>query len=174
MTPSPPTADTPLTIVSASRLTAEAFPAESLLGRSLRLPAHRTCDTRIQTAKREPLGAIYNQALEQLHPESLVVFCHDDVWLGEACLRPILREALERFDLVGVAGSRRILPGQPTWWLQPDGRTWDHPHLLGEIRHGDPGASVPIRFGSSPAPAMLLDGVFLAARAGSPDAPQLG
>ncbi|MFM7268778.1 MAG: TIGR03032 family protein [Cyanobium sp.] len=113
------------------------------------------------------LGAIYNQALEQLHPESLVVFCHDDAWLGEACLRTPLLEALERFDLVGVAGSRRILPGQPTWWLQPDGRTWDHPHLLGEIRHGDPGASEPIRFGPSPAPAMLLDGVFLAARAGT-------
>ncbi|MFM9101191.1 MAG: hypothetical protein ACKOPS_07590, partial [Cyanobium sp.] len=121
--------DTPLPIVSASRLTADAFPAESLLGRSLRLPAHRTCDTRIHTANREPLGAIYNQALEQLHPESLVVFCHDDVWLGEACLRTPLLEALERFDLLGVAGSRRILPGQPTWWLQPDGRTWDHPHL---------------------------------------------
>jgi uncharacterized protein (TIGR03032 family) len=159
--------DIPLTIVSASRLTAEAFPAESLLGRSLRLPAHQACDTRIHTANREPLGAIYNEALEQLHPESLVVFCHDDVWLGEACLRTPLLEALERFDLVGVAGSRRILPGQPTWWLQPDGRTWDHPHLLGEIRHGDPGASEPIRFGPSPAPAMLLDGVFLAARAGT-------
>jgi uncharacterized protein (TIGR03032 family) len=159
--------DIPLTIVSASRLTAEAFPAESLLGRSLRLPAHQACDTRIHTANREPLGAIYNEALEQLHPESLVVFCHDDVWLGEACLRTPLLEALERFDLVGVAGSRRILPGQPTWWLQPDGRTWDHPHLLGEIRHGDPGASEPIRFGPSPAPAILLDGVFLAARAGT-------
>ncbi len=159
--------DTPITIVSASRLTAEAFPAESLLGRSLRLPAHQACDTRIHTANREPLGAIYNEALEQLHPESLVVFCHDDVWLAEACLRTPLLEALERFDLVGVAGSRRILPGQPTWWLQPDGRTWDHPHLLGEIRHGDPGASEPIRFGASPAPAMLLDGVFLAARAGT-------
>ncbi len=41
------------------------------------------------------------------------------------------------------------------WWLQPNGRTWDHPHLLGEIRHGDPGASEPIRFGASPAPATL-------------------
>ena len=160
-------AHTPITIVSASRLTAEAFPAESLLGRSLRLPAHQACDTRIHTANRDPLGAIYNEALEQLHPESLVVFCHDDVWLGEACLRTPLLEALERFDLVGVAGSRRILPEQPTWWLQPDGRTWDHPHLVGEIRHGDPGASEPIRFGASPAPAMLLDGVFLSARAGT-------
>jgi len=159
--------DTPLTIVSASRLTAEAFPAESLLGRSLHLPAHRSCDARITTANREPLGAIYNQALENLHPESLVVFCHDDVWLGEADLCPTLLAALATFDLVGVAGSRRILPGQPTWWLQPDGRSWDHPHLLGEISHGDPAASEPIRFGPSPAPAMLLDGVFLAARAGT-------
>lgn len=140
MTHRPPTADTPLTIVTASRLTAEAFPAESLLGRSLRLSAHQDCDTRIHTANREPLGAIYNQALEALQRLKQ--------WWAQV-------------------GSRRILPGQPTWWLQPDGRTWDHPHLVGTIRHGDPGASEPIRFGASPAPAMLLDGVFLAARAGT-------
>ena len=124
------------------------------------------CDARITTGNREPLGTIYNQALEQLESESLVVFCHDNAWLGEACLRPPLREALEHFDVVGVAGSRRLVAGQPTWWLQPDGRTWDHPHLLGEIRHGDPDASEPIRFGPGPAEAALLDGDFLAARAG--------
>jgi len=157
----------PLVIVSASRVDAAAFPSSTLLGRCLQLEAHCSYDQRISTGNRQPLAAIYNQALEQLHPESLVVFCHDDVWLGEADLGPPLLAALGTFDLVGVAGSRRILPGQPTWWLQPDGRTWDHPHLLGEIHHGDPGASEPIRFGPSPAPAILLDGVFLAARAGT-------
>ena len=95
------------------------------------------------------------------------MFCHDDVWLGDQPLAPQITDALQQFDLIGVAGNSRIAPGHSTWWLQPDGRTWDHPHLLGEIRHGDPGASEPIRFGASPAPAMLLDGVFLAARAGT-------
>ncbi|MEB3242833.1 MAG: hypothetical protein VKO44_04280 [Cyanobacteriota bacterium] len=117
--------DTPLTIVSASRLTAEAFPAESLLGRSLRLPAHRSCDARISTGNREPLAAIYNQAIDHLDPATLVVFCHDDLWLGTICLGPVLQEALEHFDLVG------------------------------EICHGDPQASELIRFGPSPAPASL-------------------
>ncbi|MFM9101189.1 MAG: hypothetical protein ACKOPS_07580, partial [Cyanobium sp.] len=115
----------------------------------------------------QPLAAIYNQAREQLSPQSLVVFCHDDVWLGDQPLEAQLCEALQQFDLIGVAGSRRLIPGQPTWWLQPDGRTWDHPHLLGAISHGDPQASEPIRFGPSPAQATLLDGVFLAARAGT-------
>ncbi|MFM7646759.1 MAG: DUF4915 domain-containing protein, partial [Cyanobium sp.] len=157
----------PLVIVSASRVDAAAFPSSTLLGRCLQLEAHCSYDQRISTGNRQPLAAIYNQALEQLSPQSLVVFCHDDVWLGDQPLEAQLCEALQQFDLIGVAGSRRLIPGQPTWWLQPDGRTWDHPHLLGEIRHGDPGASEPIRFGPSPAPAMLLDGVFLAARAGA-------
>ncbi|MEB3320149.1 MAG: DUF4915 domain-containing protein, partial [Cyanobium sp.] len=157
----------PLTIVSASRSAAEHFASSTLLGQCLRLPAHRGYQPCISTSNRKPLGEIYNQALEQLSPDSLVVFCHDDLWLGEASLLPPLQDVLEQFDLVGVAGNRRLMPGQPTWWLQPDGRTWDHPHLVGQIRHGDPGASEAIRFGPSPAEARLLDGVFLAARAGT-------
>jgi hypothetical protein len=121
--------DTPLRIVSASRTAVAAFADGTPLGRSLRLSAHQPSAARICTGNREPLGAIDNQALEALQPDSLVVFCHDDVWLGEACLRTPLLEALERFDLVVT------------------------------IRHGDPGASEPIRFGPSPAPAHLLDGV---------------
>ena len=159
--------DSPLTIVSASRTAAEDFDTTTLLGRSLCLPAHRTYQPWISTSNRKPLGEIYNRALEQLSPDSLVVFCHDDLWLGEVSLLPPLLEALEQFDLVGVAGNRRLTPGQPTWWLQPDGSTWVHPHLVGGIRHGDPGASEAIRFGPSPAEASLLDGVFLAARAGT-------
>ncbi|MFW6730724.1 MAG: hypothetical protein ACODUE_03155 [Synechococcus sp.] len=123
------TAHIPLTIVSASRLAADAFHTDSLLGRSLRLPVHRSCDARISTGNREPLAAIYNQAIDHLEPATLVVFCHDDLWLGTICRCPVLQEALEHFDLVG------------------------------EICHGDPQASELIRFGPSPAPASLLDGV---------------
>lgn len=104
----------------------------------LALDAHRGCEHRISTNNSQPLGAIHTRALERQSPESLVMFCHDDLWLGDTGLRDPLLEALQQFDLVGVAGNRRNLPGQPTWWLQPDGRSWDPPHLVGEIRHGDP------------------------------------
>ena len=156
----------PLTIVSASRLAARAFPSGSLLGRSLVLPAHQGYDARITTSNREPLGAIYNQAIEQADPASLLVFCHDDVWLGEDSLLQPLEQALQRFDLVGVAGNRHLLPGHSTWCLNPVSGSFDLTNLVGAIRHGSPQHSTLSTYGPSPAEAALLDGVFLAARAG--------
>lgn len=155
----------PLLLVAATRLEAEAFASESLLGRSLALPAHAGYRRHLAFANREPLALTYNRGLEQADDDSLVVFCHDDVWLGEAPLLPALREALERFDLVGVAGNARRSPGQQVWWRNPADGAWDHPHLVGHIRFGNPDAALDQPYGPSPAPAALLDGLFLAGRA---------
>jgi protein O-GlcNAc transferase len=155
-----------LLLVAATRLEPEAFGHASLLGRSLALPAHHGLVSCLGFAHQEPLAHIYNRGLEQAHEEAIVVFCHDDVWLGEQPLGRPLAEALERFDLVGVAGNGRCCPGQPAWWLQADGSGWDHPHLVGRLQHGTPEAAELQVYGPSPAPAALLDGVFLAGRAG--------
>lgn len=88
------------------------------------------------------------------------------VRLGEAPLAPALIEALNRFDLVGVAGNGRRSNAQQAWWIDPDTGTWDHPHLVGQLRLGEPQTSILNTYGPSPAPAVLLDGVFLAGRAG--------
>ncbi|MFN7229792.1 MAG: TIGR03032 family protein [Synechococcaceae cyanobacterium] len=152
-------------VVSASRADATGF-GHTLLGRSLALPVHRPWQPRLALANGRPLAEHYNRALDGADPEALILFCHDDVWLGEQPLLPLLGEALERFDLVGVAGNRRRRPGQVCWWLRPGDGAWDHPHLVGGIRHGDDRRSSASRYGPSPAPAALLDGVALAARAG--------
>jgi uncharacterized protein (TIGR03032 family) len=156
----------PLILVSATRLDADAFHRDSLLGRCLALPAHRDYQVEVAFANQQPLGAVYNSALAQADPASTIVFCHDDVWLGDQPLVAPLRAALDQFDIVGVAGNRRRQPGQLCWWLLPDAGSWDHEHLVGAIGHGQPGNREPIRYGPSPAPAELLDGVFLAAQAG--------
>ncbi|MFM7086679.1 MAG: tetratricopeptide repeat protein [Cyanobium sp.] len=159
MTPSP------LLLVAATRLEPEAFARDSLLGRSLALPVHAGYQRHLAFANRDPLALTYNQGLEQADDDSLVLFCHDDVWLGEAPLLPALHEALERFDLVGVAGNGRRQSGQQAWWLNPADGSWDHPHLVGHLLHGSPEAPQLQRYGPSPAPAKLLDGVVLAGRA---------
>ena len=156
---------TPLVrIVSASRHDAEAFAADTLLGRSLSQPAHHDCQRLIRYGNDQPLALGYNAAIEQANPDDLLVFCHDDVWLGEPPLAPQLVEALAEFDLVGVAGNSRLMPGQSSWCWTTDG-SWDTPHLVGQIRHGNPRDSHPSFYGPTPAAACLLDGVFLAARA---------
>jgi len=150
----------PPLLVSATRADAEAFPHVTLLGRSLQLPVHSGWQPQIRTSNRQPLGEVYNQAIAQADPASLLVFCHDDVWLGEDSLLQPLEQALQRFDLVGVAGNRHLLPGHSSWF------SFDPTNLVGAIHHGSPQHSTLSVFGPSPAEASLLDGVFLAARAG--------
>ena len=110
-----------LLVVAATRLEQEAFWSDSLLGRSLARPAHSGYSHRISYANSSPLALTYNRGLEQAPDGSLVVFCHDDLWLGEQPLGPQLEEALDRFDLVGVAGNRRREAGTQAWWLKSDG-----------------------------------------------------
>lgn len=156
----------PLLLVAATRLEESAFWADSLLGRSLARPAHASYGRCLGYANSRALAHTYNHGLEQADDDALVVFCHDDLWLGELSLVPPLTEALEHFDLVGVAGNRRRLHGQQWWLHRADGSGWDHPHLVGALRHGRPEAAQLQTYGPSPAPAVLLDGVFLAGRAG--------
>ena len=153
-----------LLIVAATRHQEDAFWRESLLGRSLAQPAHAGYGHCISYANSSPLALPYNRGLEQAPEGSVVVFCHDDVWLGDEPLGPQLGEALERFDLVGVAGNSRRDAGVQAWWLKADG-SWDWPNLVGALRHGSPGDAQLQTYGPSPAPASLLDGVFLAGRA---------
>ena len=155
----------PPVLVSATRAEAEAFPHHTLLGRSLQLPVHSGWQPQIHTSNRQPLAEVYNQAIEQADPASLLVFCHDDVWLGEVSLLEPLEQALQRFDLVGVAGNRHLLPGHNAWCLNPLSGRLDLTDLVGAIHHGSPQHSTLSTYGPSPAEASLLDGVFLAARA---------
>ncbi len=154
----------PLLLVAATRLDEDAFWRDSLLGRSLVRPVHAGYGRCITTANRSALALAYNRVLEQAPDEAIVVFCHDDVWLGEESLTQALDLALQRFDLVGVAGNRRRFDGQQGWWLQADGSSWDGPNLVGALRHGSPEAAERQPYGPSPAAAALLDGVFLAGR----------
>ena len=159
------TTPAPLLLVAATRLAEEAFWRDSLLGRSLLRPAHAGYERCLSFANDRALALSYNRGLEQASDDAVVVFCHDDVWLGEESLGPPLAQALACFDLVGVAGNRRRFEAQQAWWLQADGRSWDHPQLVGQLRHGTPEAAELQTYGPSPADAALLDGVFLAGRA---------
>ena len=155
----------PLLIVSASRLDRASFQTESLLGRSLQRPEHSSYASAISTSNSAPLALAYNAAIEAASADTLLVFCHDDVDLGPLPLEPQLKDALQRFDLVGVAGNQRHQPGQIAWWLDPGSGQWDYPFLSGAIEHGQPSQAQLAVFGPVPMPVQLLDGVFLVARA---------
>lgn len=123
---------------------------------------------------RRPLGACYNEVIESSSPEEILVFLHDDVCIDDWQIAQRLVQALDMFDLVGVAGNRRRQVHQETWWMLPsllvDGSRildqCDNDFLSGAIAHGRPPYGIVNVYGACPSPVALLDGVFLAAYAG--------
>lgn len=167
-----------LVLVCATRATLAGFDDHALLARSLpRLRRVAAVALRLHAGNTAPLADVYNAAIEAAAPEDVLAFVHDDVHVDDWMAAHRLHEALAHFDIVGVAGNQRRQPGQLAWYLQPPYRdeqgrlrhdAWDHPHLSGAVAHGAvPGASAVSRYGPAPRPVRLLDGLFMAARAGT-------
>ena len=87
------------------------------------------------------------------------------MWIDDWYISLRLQEALEVFDVVGVAGNTRRQAQQEGWLIQPDTREKDLSHVSGGVSHGTPTTGQIAMFGTSPQPARLLDGVMLAAKA---------
>ena len=106
-------------LVSATRGDLNQFYLNTLLGRSLKQHPHQDWQCMITANNSAPLADAYNHAISQSDSQSLILFCHDDVWLGENNLIPILQAALNQYDVVGVAGNRRSQQGQIAWIVDP-------------------------------------------------------
>jgi GT2 family glycosyltransferase len=78
-----------------------------------------------------------------------------------------IRSALDTFDVVGLAGNRRLLPGMPAWHVKNKKMEWDKEFLSGIVSHGAQPFGTPSVYGPTPAPVQLLDGLLIAARASS-------
>lgn len=164
-----------LIVVTATRCSQAEFPRETLLGRSLPGVGQLTpLALRCFFENSRPLGACYNEVIEQAGVDDTLIFMHDDVYLNDWMLGWRVQEALLHFDVVGVVGNRRRQPGQETWYMQPsqivDGvrtmTTFDSAYLSGAIAHGSPEQWQLSNYGPVPQPVQLIDGVFMAAKAG--------
>ncbi len=164
-----------LLIVSATRLSEQAFVRGSFLARSLSLHSD-TAQLRVKVKfdNREGLPAIYNRAIAHVQPQDIVLFCHDDLALDDPWLVERLDAALgpgpEQFDVVGVAGAVRPVAAHRSWatgHVQPTeqgGLRFDQSALAGRMRHQIDGRLWQHVYGPSPQAVELLDGVFLAMR----------
>jgi GT2 family glycosyltransferase len=156
-------------IVSATRMDEQTFWKSSALGRSL---AIRRNDPRLQFhiafENRVGLPKVYNSALAQAGPRDAILFVHDDLWLDDPRWLDKLQVALKRYDVVGLAGNRRRVPGQHAWLfteVMGEQAMLDAPYLSGSVAHGqDRQNSRMSLFGPSPARCELVDGLFIALR----------
>lgn len=153
-------------IVSATRGSRTNFWERTALGASLKRLKH---DTRLSSfiafENRRGLPDVYNDRIRSEKSPDILVFMHDDVWIDDYCIADRLLDGLNTYDAIGIAGSRRCLPGQPVWSCVDDRFTREDPaYLSGTVAHAKHPFGEVVHFGTSPADCELLDGVFLAAR----------
>jgi hypothetical protein len=116
-------------------------------------------------ANQRGLPEVYNQFIDEAFREEELVFLHDDLWLDDVFFCDRIRAALRVYDVVGLAGNTRLLPGMPTWYAKNQEMEGDMEHLSGVVCHGPQPFGDPSVFGPTPASVQLLDGLLLAARA---------
>lgn len=161
--------DDVINIISATRLTHDAFLTEAPLGASLkRLAFDKRIHARIAFENRTSLAEIYNLSIDYPKAAEILVFIHDDVWLDDHFCVDHIIAGLEKFDVLGVAGNRRRLSRQPSWAFTEqiqDKFAWDaRENLSGAVAHGTAPFGRITNYGTVPATCELLDGVLLAAR----------
>lgn len=155
-------------IVSATRLSEADFWNKSALG--LSVAQHLKLDARLAVhvayENSRGLPEIYNEYINQVEEDAILIFIHDDVWIDETdALADTVIAGLEHYDVIGVAGNRRRVPNQPAWIFIDNKFTWDDKfNLSGDIAHGENAFGEVSHFGTVPAECELLDGVFLATK----------
>src|SRR5262249_49603614 len=94
-------------VVAATQASEPKFWTHTWLGRSLRRLPRESISVSVFADNRGNracgLGSIYNQFLSPEYRSELLLFVHDDVWIHDLFLPNRLRDALQRFDVVGVA-----------------------------------------------------------------------
>ncbi|MFM2044496.1 MAG: hypothetical protein RLY86_3072 [Pseudomonadota bacterium] len=161
-------------MVSASRATADSFETETLLGRAVgRWRERYPIELSLYVENTVGLPILYNQEIDRAVAEGdddlILAFLHDDVALLDFFWPETLATWCRTFDIVGLAGNVRRTPYQPTWGhiRTAEAIGGDLPeNLCGAVAHG---ATFPTQIGYYGEPGReckLMDGLFLAARAG--------
>lgn len=152
-------------VVCATRKDREEFFSATPLGRSLSLNRPPGVELRLFPRNSEGLPTVYNRAIsESIRDEVIFVFVHDDIHLCDFHWASRLAGGLSAFDILGLAGNRRRVPGQPGWLFIDEKLTRDsRENLSGVIAHGSgfPPDSIDA-FGPAGESVKLLDGVLLA------------
>jgi GT2 family glycosyltransferase len=101
----------------------------------------------------------YNRGAARSRGQTLI-FSHDDIEILSPGFAQRVKSHLERFDLIGVAGTSRLING---YWASAGA-----PYIFGQVCHVQSDQKVRVDIYGTPRPAVggiqALDGLFLAAR----------
>lgn len=151
-------------LVVATKESEETFFTNTGLGRSL-FQLRTPIDLNVSYNNTEGLSKIYNQAIKNSTNEpSVLVFVHDDVTITDYYWVHRILEGLQHFDIVGVAGNKRINKFSPGWSFKDVEFTYeDNEYLSGAWGHGHKyPADAIFDVGPPRQEVKLLDGLLLA------------
>lgn len=144
--------------VVATTHTKETFKEKSAISISLEKLGLME-NTTIFYENKEGLPKIYNKFITNEYKNKKIVFIHDDVVIEDVFLLEKLKIAFEKYDIVGLAGSKQCN-------LQSEMMAW---HLMapkdsfvGEAGHAKDGLYWTTSFGPTPSRALIIDGLFIA------------
>jgi len=104
------------------------------------------------------LPALYNSFINKENKNKKIIFVHDDVLIEDLFLQEKLDIAFEKYDIVGLAGSKKCdLSRPPAWHLMSDRQ-----YHVGEVAHSKDKISWTTCFGTTNSRALVLDGLFIA------------
>lgn len=143
---------------------------DTILGQSLLSVEHdlplekRMCC--FQTGNTQPIFKTYNHFITERYRDTYMVFVHDDVSLDPIAISRILPEALERYDIVGLAGCTTAKIAKPALWHLMGPRDKQSGAVAHPIHKDNPEIIHMSSFGPYPQRCIMMDGLFLAVNVG--------
>jgi GT2 family glycosyltransferase len=159
--------NTKFRFVCATREPQHRFADHTALGRSLApFRQMRFVELKLYAENRAGLPSLYNEAIREAASDpAILIFVHDDVYLCDWFWPLHILTGLRVFDVIGLAGNKRRVPGQSSWCFIDDRLTPDSAeNLSGFVAHGNdfPPDEINV-FGLPRQQVKLLDGLLLAA-----------
>ena len=161
----------PLRVVCATRERERQFFTHTLTGASLKMCEQVTpFELRLHAENTTGLSELYNLAIQEAEEDPcILVFIHDDISIRDFHWGRRIREGLDDYQVVGLAGNIRSVPFQPSWFFERihEGSLLadDDKYLSGSVGHptGEDGLVEVSHYGPTGQTCKLLDGLLLAA-----------
>lgn len=117
--------------------------------------------TNIIYDNKEGLSKIYNSFLTEENKDYKIIFIHHDVLIEDLFLEEKLDIAFEKYDIIGLAGSKKcnLNASMTAWHLM-----CSKEDMVGEVAHSKDKTYWTTVFGPTDSRALILDGLFIAVK----------
>jgi GT2 family glycosyltransferase len=153
-------------VIATREKNEDDFLEKTATGKSIKrldFGAFGTIDVKLFTENVMGLPRLYNAVIKECNDDStMLVFLHDDLHILSFDWIEQLIASMAQYQIVGLAGNKRRVPGQGIWLFpNNDGKPDLRENLSGKVAHGNSYPCAISYFGPVPQQVKLLDGLML-------------